>query len=288
MVHTQEVCIMDKKVVTLQDISCFGKCSLTVALPVISAMGISCSIVPTAVLSTHTGGFTGYTFRDLTEDIQKISDHWKTCGITFDGIYTGYLGSCHQVDVVSDFIAQNRREGALVFIDPAMADNGVLYSGFDSAFVDSMRELCREADIVVPNITEASMLLNTEYKQSGYDEEYIRGMLRGLCALGPRRALITGVSLDSAHQGVMAYDSVDGEFRSYYSENIPDSFHGTGDVFAAVLFGALVLGKDIAAAMKLAVDFTVASIKATVGDSGHRYGVKFEKALPGLMRSLES
>ena len=169
-----------------------------------------------------------------------------------------------------------------------MADNGVLYSGFDSAFVDSMRELCREADIVVPNITEASMLLNTEYKQSGYDEEYIRGMLRGLCALGPRRALITGVSLDSAHQGVMAYDSVDGEFRSYYSEHIPDSFHGTGDVFAAVLFGALVLGKDIAAAMKLAVDFTVASIKATVGDSGHRYGVKFEKALPGLMRSLES
>ena len=169
---------MDKKVVTLQDISCFGKCSLTVALPVISAMGISCSIIPTAVLSTHTGGFTGYTFRDLTEDIQKISDHWKTCGITFDGIYTGYLGSCHQVDVVSDFIAQNRREGALVFIDPAMADNGVLYSGFDSAFVDSMRELCREADIVVPNITEASMLLNTEYKQSGYDEEYIRGMLR--------------------------------------------------------------------------------------------------------------
>ena len=151
---------MDKKVVTLQDISCFGKCSLTVALPVISAMGISCSIIPTAVLSTHTGGFTGYTFRDLTEDIQKISDHWKTCGITFDGIYTGYLGSCHQVDVVSDFIAQNRREGALVFIDPAMADNGVLYSGFDSAFVDSMRELCREADIVVPNITEASMLLN--------------------------------------------------------------------------------------------------------------------------------
>ena len=236
---------MDKKVVTLQDISCFGKCSLTVALPVISAMGISCSIIPTAVLSTHTGGFTGYTFRDLTEDIQKISDHWKTCGITFDGIYTGYLGSCHQVDVVSDFIAQNRREGALVFIDPAMADNGVLYSGFDSAFVDSMRELCREADIVVPNITEASMLLNAEYKQSGYDEEYIRGMLRGLCALGPRRALITGVSLDSAHQGVMAYDSVDGEFRSYYSENIPDSFHGTGDVFAAALFGALVLGKDL-------------------------------------------
>ena len=173
---------MDKKVVTLQDISCFGKCSLTVALPVVSAMGISCSIIPTAVLSTHTGGFTGYTFRDLTEDIQKISDHWKTCGITFDGIYTGYLGSCHQVDVVSDFIAQNRREGALVFIDPAMADNGVLYSGFDSAFVDSMRELCREADIVVPNITEASMLLKTEYKQSGYDEEYIRGMLRGLCA----------------------------------------------------------------------------------------------------------
>lgn len=275
---------MDKKVVTLQDISCFGKCSLTVALPVISAMGISCSIIPTAVLSTHTGGFTGYTFRDLTDDILKISDHWNSCGINFDGIYTGYLGSSRQVGVVEDFIAANRRENTLVFADPAMADNGKLYAGFDNEFVAAMRGLCSKADIVVPNITEASLLLNREYIAKGYDEAYIHDMLRALCALGPRRALITGVSFDPALQGVAAYDAEKDEFLSYYSENIPESFHGTGDVFAAALFGALVLDMDMEDAMKLAVDFTVASIRATLGDETHRYGVKFERALPELMR----
>ena len=277
---------MDKKVVTIQDISCFGKCSLTVALPVISAMGISCSVIPTAILSTHTGGFTGYTFHDLTDDIPKISDHWATLGFEFDGISTGYLGSCRQVGIVADFIARHRKRNTLVFIDPAMADNGRLYAGFDSDFAASMRELCRTADIVVPNITEASMLVGCDYIGSGYGEDYIRSMLRALCALGPQRALITGVSFDASRQGAMAYDSQSGEYIEYYSEILSDNFHGTGDVFAAALFGALVLGRGMGDAMKIAVDFTVASIRATIGDDSHRYGVKFEKALPDLIRRI--
>jgi len=277
----------DKNVVTLQDISCFGKCSVTVALPVISAMGLSCAVIPTAVLSTHTGGFKGYTFRDLTDDIPAVSEHWQREGLTFDGIYTGYLGSKRQISLVMDFIRCHRRDG-LVFVDPAMADNGQLYTGFDMDFVASMRELCTKADIIVPNITEASMMLGREYKASGYGEDYIHSMLRELCSLGCKRALLTGVSYDADHRGCVCYDSETDSFESYFAENMPIETHGTGDVFASSFFGALMLGADMAAAMKIAVDFAVVSIKATVGDSSHWYGVKFEKCLPLLIESIKN
>ena len=271
----------DKNVVTLQDISCFGKCSITVALPVISAMGLSCAVIPTAVLSTHTGGFKGFTFRDLTDDIPAVSDHWQREGLSFDGIYTGYLGSERQIGLICDFIDRFRADG-LVFVDPAMADHGKLYTGFDMDFVAAMRSLCAKADIIVPNITEAAFMLGREYMASGYDEEYIHGMLRELCALGCRRALLTGVSYDPDHRGCVCFDSETNTFESYFSENIPIESHGTGDVFASSFFGALMLGHTMYSAMKIAVDFTVDSIKATLGDDSHWYGVKFEKCLPSL------
>ncbi|MBQ8524610.1 MAG: pyridoxamine kinase [Clostridia bacterium] len=280
-----EIALKDKNVVTLQDISCFGKCSITVALPVISAMGLSCAVIPTAVLSTHTGGFKGFTFRDLTDDIPSVSEHWQREGLSFDGIYTGYLGSRRQIGMIIDFIESFRRD-TLIFVDPAMADHGKLYTGFDMDFVSAMRELCSKADIIVPNITEAAMMLGCEYKASGYDEAYIHTMLRRLCDLGCRRALLTGVSYDSGHRGCVCYDRENDCFESYFSENIPVESHGTGDVFASSFFGALMLGKQIGEAMKIAVDFTVASIRATLGDAGHWYGVKFEKCLPGLIESV--
>lgn len=271
----------NKNVVTLQDLSCFGKCSATVALPVISAMGLSCAVIPTAVLSTHTGGFKGYTFHDLTDDIPAVGEHWMREGLSFDGIYTGYLGSERQVDVVLDFIKNFRADG-FVFVDPAMADNGRLYSGFDTGHVAAMRRLCTHADMIVPNITEAALMLEREFIPHGYDESYINGMLKDLCSLGCRRALLTGVSYDSTRRGCVCYDSESDSFESYFAENIPIESHGTGDVFASTLFAALMHDFSLYDAMKLAADFTVESIRATLGDESHWYGVKFEKCLPML------
>jgi len=281
MEHTKDI-----NVVTLQDISCFGKCSCTVALPVISAMGLSCAVIPTAVLSTHTGGFKNFTFRDLTDDIPAVSDHWVSQGLSFEGIYTGYLGSIRQIDLIIDFIARFR-EGGFVFVDPAMADHGRLYTGFDMEFVAAMRNLCTKADIIVPNLTEAALMLGREYISSGYDEEYIHTLLRELCAFGCKKALLTGVSFEPSSRGCVCYDSETDSFESYFAENIPIESHGTGDVFASSFFGALMLGQDMRAAMKTAVDFTVASIKATLGDDKHWYGVKFEKCLPMLMERIK-
>lgn len=277
-----------KRIVTIQDISCFGKCSITVALPIISAMGIECAIIPTSVLSTHTGGFEGFTFRDLSEDIPKIKDHWKKYDLKFDTIYTGYLGSHSQIDYVMEFASEFRHEGNLLFVDPAMGDKGKLYTGFDKDFPSHMAKLCAIADIVVPNLTEASFMLGIEYKES-YDEEYIRDVLKMLCVLGARKAVLTGISYESSTQGAVLYDSETDEFYSYFTDNIPMSFHGTGDTFASVFAGALTRGIEEKEALKLAVDFTVESIRATVPDAeNHRYGTKFEECIPSLVKWLDN
>jgi len=273
-----------KRIVTIQDISCFGKCSLTVALPVISAMGIECSIIPTAVLSTHTGGFSGFTFADLTDEIPKISAHWQKENIDFDGIYTGYLGSKEQLSMVSDFIDAFRGDDGLVFIDPVMADNGKLYTGFTEEFAAEMAKLCSKADVIVPNLTEAAIMLGEEYVPDGHTEEYIHGLLNRLCAMGAKCAIVTGVRYSEDTQGAVAYSSETGEYFEYHRENIPVSYHGTGDVFSSSLMGALTKGADMESALKTAVDFTVESIKLTVGDDFHKYGVKFEKCLSMLTK----
>lgn len=274
-----------KRVVTIQDISCVGKCSITVALPIISAMGVECAILPTAVLSTHTGGFTGYTFRDLTEDIPKITEHWKKENIYFDGVYTGYLGSPEQARMIENFIDEFKP--SLVYIDPVMADNGKLYAGFDNRIVEAMKQLAAKADIIVPNLTEASLMLGEEFKRAGeYDEECIHEILKKLCALGTKTAVVTGVMYDGKNQGVVGYNSETGEFTEYFSENLPISCHGTGDVFASSMFGALVLGKNLYESMKIAVENTVNSIRRTMCDEKHWYGVKFEECIPDLVKML--
>lgn len=276
-----------KRVVTIQDVSCFGKCSLTVALPLISAMGVECAIIPTAVLSTHTGGFTGFTFTDLTEDIPKISKHWQSCDLKFDTIYTGYLGSTKQIDYVIDFIKTFRTNSTLVCVDPAMADKGKLYTGFDDEFPSHMARLCAIADVVVPNITEACLMTNTEYKES-YDSSYIMSLLLKLCSLGAKKAVITGVRLDDKTQGAMLFDSETEEFYAYYGEQMPMDFHGTGDTFASVFAGALTRGIDIKNALNLAVDFTVECIRTTIPfASEHRYGAMFESCIPYLVNRLK-
>ncbi len=277
-------CFTMKRIVTIQDISCFGKCSLTVALPIISAMGIEACCIPTAVLSTHTGGFTGYTYRDLTHDIPEISKHWKSIDLQFDAVYTGYLGSFEQIKIVSDFFDAFKTENNLLIVDPVMGDKGKFYAGFTNDFALEMKKLCQKADVILPNLTEASLLLGEEYIGDGYDENVIKDMLVRLSKLGSKIVVLTGVSFDKNSQGVMSYNSETGEFSSYFNDNIPGYFHSTGDVFSSTLSGALVKGFDMGMAVKIAVDFTVDCIKNTIGsEKEHWYGVKFEECLPKLI-----
>lgn len=267
-----------KRILTVQDISCVGKCSLTVALPIISAYGIEAAILPTAVLSTHTA-FSKFTFRDLTEDIKPICQVWKDEGIEFDGIYTGYLGSKEQISLVLD-IFRDFGEGKLKFVDPAMGDNGVLYKGFDADFAHEMAKLCSAADIIVPNLTEACFMLDKPYIASGYDEDYIKDILRSLTALGCKKAVLTGIGFSPDKLGCYGFDSETGEFFSNCNDKRKQNFHGTGDVFASVCFASLINEKTLSESSTIAADFVCNSIDATLNDEKPIwYGVNFEKVL---------
>ncbi len=275
-----------KRIVTVQDISCVGKCSLTVALPVISAMGVETSVIPTAVLSTHTA-FKDFTFRDLTDDITGIAEHWKKEKITFDAIYTGYLGSFKQLKLVSDFFDEFKEENTLIFVDPVMGDFGRLYTGFTQEFASEMAKLCSKADIIVPNMTEAAFMLGVEYIGEGYNEEYVKDLLYKLSALGPKKVVLTGISFDCNTVGVMGYDSTTKEYFSYFNEKINANYHGTGDVFASCCVGALMNGYTLEESLKIAADFTVTSIKKSMDDKDSRwYGVNFESAMPYLINRI--
>lgn len=270
-----------KRIATIQDISCFGKCSITVALPVVSAMGVECAIVPTAVLSTHTAGFTGYTVCDIADQLLPIAEHWKRENISFDALYTGYLANEEQIDLTKTFIELTRNDKTLIFVDPAMADHGKFYPAFDEKFAKKMLELVKTADVVCPNITEACFLLDKPFKNAGeYDEGYINELVDGFAALGIKKVVITGVKYGDGRHGAVAYDSEEKEKRYLYGTDHSTSFHGTGDIFSSVLCGALVKGEDVYAAAQLAVDFTVACIAQTIPDKkNHPYGVKFEECL---------
>ncbi len=272
-----------KKILTIQDISCVGQCSLTVALPILSACGVETCVLPSAVLSTHTAGFSGYTFRDLTEDMPAIKDHWVKEGITFDGVYTGYLGSAKQIEYVKDIVAATASEGAFI-VDPAMADNGKLYPGFDEAFVEEMKSLCAKADYVVPNLTEACLLTDTPY-QTAYDEEYIHGIVAKLLAMGAKTVVFTGVSFHEGKTGVLVSTNVGSEH--YEHDFLPNSCHGTGDIYSSAFAGALLNGKTPYDAARIAADYTVECIKETAKLDNHWYGAAFEPVLGNLIESLQ-
>ena len=250
-----------KRIVTIQDISCVGKCSLTVALPIISAMGIETAAIPTAVLSTHTA-FKNFTYRDLTGDLPKIAKHWKQEKFDFDGIYTGYLGSIEQIDMLKEFFKQFKTSNNFVFIDPVMADNGKLYAGFDEKFVKEMKELCKMADIIVPNLTEASYMLEKEYKEN-YSEQEIKDMLIELSFLGPKYVVLTGVSFNENKLGVMSYNKETNKFFTYFKEKVPAKYHGTGDIFASTLVGAITNRNTLEEGLKVAVDYVWETINDT-------------------------
>ena len=268
-----------KRTVAINDISCMGKCSLTVALPIISSLGIETVVLPTAVLSAHTA-FEGFTFCDLTDEFVPVTEHWKSRGEKFDCIYSGYLGSQRQIDLVGGFIDEFKDADTKVIIDPVLGDHGRLYKNFTQSFADSMARLCAKADVITPNLTEASYMLGTEYVGEGYTEEYIKGLLIKLSALGAKKVILTGISYDSKGLGVACYDSLTKEYTYYAGERIESMFHGTGDVWASSFTAAYVKGYGFTEAARIATDFTVECIKATVDDKdNHWYGVRFENCL---------
>ena len=275
----------DPKVLTIQDLACYGKCSLTVALPIISACGLETAVIPTAVLSTHTAFKAGWTFRDLTDDIAPISDHWVKEALKFDCIYTGYLGSPRQVDLILSIIDRHLANDGAVIVDPAMADGGKLYAGFAEDFPSHMARLCAAADIILPNITEACLMTGTEFRTE-YGVDYIESLLRKLAKLGCRNVVLTGVSFEEDKLGVAVYDCAKQETAYYFNPKLPRMSHGTGDVYASSFTGAYMRGASIFDSAAIAADYTVETIRLTMDDDSHWYGVKFEKALPALAHRI--
>ena len=274
-----------KRIITIQDISCVGRCSLTVALPIISAAGVECGVLPTAVLSTHTA-FDKFTFCDLTDEIEPISKTFSDLGLDFDCIYTGYLGSFRQLALVDDFISTHKKENTLVVIDPAMADNGVLYKGFTPEFAKAMANLVRHADLVIPNLTEACFMLDVPYTEE-YDEDYIKDILVRLTKLGAKCAALTGITFDNKTLGAYSYDSETGKFFYYANNYLPVRYYGTGDIFASAAVGSLMRGQSVENALAVAVDYTHECIRLTMEDEDRRtYGVNFEEAIPYYLMRL--
>lgn len=271
-----------KRIVSIQDFSCIGKCSQSIALPVLSAMGLECAALPTVLLSAHTA-FDGFVSRELTDSIAPITAHWKKLGVRFDTIYTGYLGSEAQIAQVERVIADFNSD--LVFVDPVMADHGKLYPGFAPEFPERMKALCRCADVITPNVTEACLLTGESYRER-QEESFIRTLLEKLLALGAKTAIVTGIRADESHMGVAAMNAA-GECALHTTEYIPCVFYGTGDLFASTCAGALTLGMPANEAIALAADYVVQTIRVTAEDDDARwYGVSFEQTLPYLLRRL--
>ena len=274
-----------KRILAVHDISCIGRCSITVALPMLSAAGLETSILPTSILSTHTGGLKGYTYRDLLEDVDPMMDHWKSIGVQFDGIFTGWLGTHRHIQKMHRLLDMFAETSPRVMIDPVMGDNGRLYATLDEDYVREMRSFCKRAHLMLPNLTEAALLTDTEYPSQGYDRSYIEDMLKRLCDMGCETVVLTGVSLEPGRIGAAAMDK---EGNAFYwdSPYVQGCWHGAGDVFASALLAADVKGKSIEDALRLAVDFTARCIRRTC-DAGtdERLGLQFEPEL-GYLASL--
>ena len=271
-----------KKIVSIQDISCIGKCSETVALPIISSMGVETAILPTSILSTHTA-FKNFTFKDLSDEIYKIINHWKEEKFEFDLIYIGYTGNNAILDLVLYFIKEFKTENNIVIFDPAMADHGKMYAGISSSVLEKMKEVCKRADYIKPNLTECALLSGKEYKEN-YTLEEIEDLAKELKKLGTKNVVITGVEKDGKI-GAIGYDG-----KNYYSNfetKYNASYHGTGDVFTSSLSGSLVQGKSLEEAIQIATKFTTECVRLTYEDTNeNKYGVNFEQAIPYLLNLI--
>ena len=275
------------KILTIQDISCYGQCSITVALPIVSAFGIETAILPSAVLSTHTAGFEGFTVRDLTEDLPEIRKHWESEEIYFDAIYTGFIASAEQLDYIKDIIDSRLKPGGLVFVDPAMADHGEFYNGFDQEFADKMGELCKLGDFILPNTTEACYLLHRPWKEEFTKEEMLE-IANELSEFTKKYVILKGDTHKENELGMIVLNKQDFTTEFVFNDKVDYVSHGTGDVFASAFVGSTMVGKSPTQAAKIAGEFTKRAIEKTVGDESHKYGVKFEQVIPELYDLLKS
>lgn len=271
------------RVAAIHDMSGFGRCSLTVAIPVLSAMGLQCCPLPTAFLSTHTGGFEGFSFLDMTDEMPRVADHWKTMDMDFKCIYSGFLGSERQIEIVSEFIRDFRQKDTLVVVDPVMGDHGAVYQTYTPAMCEGMVHLAEQADVIVPNLTEAALLLGIPYEELPTGEAGCREIVERLSLNGRRSVVLTGASAAPDLTGAMCFDAKSGQTESIQVSRVPREFYGTGDVFASVLAGALVKGTDLPEATRQAVDFVRACAERTAEQNlPIREGVDFEPLL-GLL-----
>ena len=269
------------RILAINDISCVGKCSLAATLPIISACGIECNMLPTALLSTHTGGFEGYTFRDLTEDIPAILKHWESLGLQFDYIYSGYLGSIEQIQMVLDIKRRFLKKDGALIVDPVMGDNGALYAGFTEEFVREMRALCVAADYILPNETEACYLAEAPYPLTKESAPIALKKLTALC----KKAMITGVANDN--QISVYYVNENGDLTTHSNENVEGFFCGAGDVFASAFVGCLAKGKSLTEAVALSSDFAAAAIRRSAAEvPDRRYGLNFEAEIFPFLKKL--
>ena len=276
-----------KRAAAIHDISGVGKCSLTVALPILSAAGVECSVIPTAVLSTHTGGFDDFTYRDLTDEILPIAKHWASLDLNFDSIYTGYLGSFKQIDIVIKTIDLLKNDKTLILVDPVMADAGELYKNFDNSFPKEMIKVFKKADILIPNITEACLLTETKYETGPYSKDYIETLVERLRSITDKKIVLTGVHFDDNMLGCACFDNETDKLEYCFTEQIHGFYHGTGDVFGSVLLSAIMNDKSLKESAQIAAEITANAIKRTKEDkSDVRFGVRFEDELPNLIRKL--
>ena len=277
------------RVAAIHDMSGFGRCSLTVAIPILSAMGVQCCPLPTAFLSTHTGGFEGFTFLDMTDEMPKVADHWASLGLTFQAIYSGFLGSARQIGIVEDFIRRFRRPDTVVVIDPVMGDYGRVYQTYTAAMCDGMARLAELADLITPNLTEAALLLGQPYDALPAGEAGLRQITERLSLEGRRSVVLTGASLAPGQTGAVCYDARTGRTQVVQTAYIAHEFHGTGDVFASVLTGALVRGSALADAAGQAAEFVRACAQRTAAENlPMREGVDFEPLLGLLIPGKET
>ena len=271
-----------KRILAINDISCFGKCSLAVAVPILSAAGLETCMLPTAVLSAHTA-FADFTFRDLTEDMLPQAAHWNQLGLSFDGIYSGYLGSVHQIAHVESIMEQF--PCPFVLVDPVMGDHGRLYTGFDEGYVAQMRRLLSHADVAVPNVTEAAFLADMVYEHDTHSFDYIESIIEKLKANTKGDLVVTGVKTGNDTVGTVVY--TEGNLHMIEREKFDVSYSGTGDVFASSFAAAMMNGFSVKDAGELASDFATECIEATRRHSGDRhYGVDFEFCIGSLLEKL--
>ena len=275
-----------KKIALINDMSCIGRCSLTAAIPIISACGFQSVPLPTGIFSAHTE-FDGFVCADMTKNMQNFADHWKKIGIRFDAVCTGFLASKEQAEIVKRFMIDFKKSDTVCIVDPVMGDNGSFYNGIDESFVDEMRFLCAMADIITPNVTEAEMIAGVDCTKAPYSADHIKELLIKLRSLGTGRIVITGIENEDGQIGCAVYDSYTRKANMFFTPKSEGRFPGAGDVFTAALTSAFMKGIEFNNAVQIAMTFTCDCVERTaLTDEPRSFGLQFETQIDKLRKML--